>query len=476
MRLALGHRSVRGLILLLVGLLTLWSVAGFLLSRQLTSRQATTVGAALASVQAIVATAFEDVRREAWLLSQDPAVVEGTNRSDWATLARGAGPRMQALTRERFADLLLIVDATGTPLVQVPVARPVLVPAMARPRETVARLAVVDERLYVLGIAPLPSGMVVVGRRFEALEASLARLPTRAALVVVSGDRALGSTLAGAPTQGWEAVVRAGEMSIKGESWTLRPVAEAGGSLWVLVSERDHHGESWRLWFWWAVSLCGAVAAAVGVVVVGMVWGRSSAPTDGEARKGSLFRNARASELAQPLKVTNTGEGTLQAVVSVSGAPTVPEPAAEKGFKIERLYYTLEGKPADPAKAKQNDRFAVVLKITEPQPRFGRVIVADYLPAGFEIDNPRLVSSGDTGTLSWIEDAQEPANAEFRDDRFSAAFDRKSSDASVFTVAYVVRAVSPGRYMLPQAYVEDMYRPDRFGRTGSGTIEITAAR
>ena len=299
MRLALGHRSVRGLILLLVGLLTLWSVAGFLLSRQLASRQATTVGAALASVQAIVATAFEDVRREAWLLSQDPAVVEGTNRSDWATLARGAGPRMQALTRERFADLLLIVDATGTPLVQVPVTRPVLVPAMARPRETVARLAVVDERLYVLGIAPLPSGMVVVGRRFEALEASLARLPTRAALVVVSGDRALGSTLAGAPTQGWEAVVRAGEMSIKGESWTLRPVAEAGGGLWVLVSEREHHGESRRLWFWWAVSLCGAVAAAVGVVVVGMVGGRSSAPTDVEARKG-LPREAPSRELRGP--------------------------------------------------------------------------------------------------------------------------------------------------------------------------------
>ena len=57
-------------------------------------------------------------------------------------------------------------------------------------------------------------------------------------------------------------------------------------------------------------------------------------------------------------------------------------------------------------------------------------------------------------------------NAEFRDDRFSAAFERKSDDPAVFTVAYVVRAVSPGRYVLPQAYVEDMYRPDRFGRTG----------
>ncbi|HEY4819500.1 MAG TPA: alpha-2-macroglobulin, partial [Xanthobacteraceae bacterium] len=196
----------------------------------------------------------------------------------------------------------------------------------------------------------------------------------------------------------------------------------------------------------------------------------------GEKTQGALNRNLRPSELAQPLKVTNTGDGAVQAVVTVSGAPVVPEPAAENGFKIERKYYTLAGKPADPSKAKQNDRFAVVLKITEPQPQFARLIVADYLPAGFEIDNPRLVSSGDTGTLAWIEDAQEPVNAEFRDDRFSAAFDRKSGGPSVFTVAYVVRAVSPGRYVHPQAYVEDMYRPDRFGRTATGTVEVTAAK
>jgi alpha-2-macroglobulin len=196
----------------------------------------------------------------------------------------------------------------------------------------------------------------------------------------------------------------------------------------------------------------------------------------GEKTRGAFNRNLRASELAQPLKITNTGDGAVQAVVTVSGAPLVPEPATEKGFKIERKYYTLDGKPVDAGKAKQNDRYAVVLKITEPQPQFGRIIVADYLPAGFEIDNPRLVSSGDTGTLAWIEDAQEPVNAEFRDDRFSAAFERKSDDPSVFTVAYVVRAVSPGRYVHPQAYVEDMYRPDRFGRTATGTLEVTAAK
>jgi alpha-2-macroglobulin len=196
----------------------------------------------------------------------------------------------------------------------------------------------------------------------------------------------------------------------------------------------------------------------------------------GETREGTLNRRFRPTDLQAPVRVSNLSEGTLQAVVTVSGAPLVAEPAAEKGFKIERLYYTLDGKPADPAKAKQNQRFAVVLKITEPKPQWGRVMVADYLPAGFEIENPHLVSSGDTGTLGWIENGVEPANAEFRDDRFSAAFDRHSGDPAVFTVAYVVRAVSPGRYVLPQALVEDMYRPERFGRTGTGTIEVMAAK
>jgi alpha-2-macroglobulin len=198
---------------------------------------------------------------------------------------------------------------------------------------------------------------------------------------------------------------------------------------------------------------------------------------DGQPIKTALYRSYRASEMAtKPLKITNTGDAPVQAVVSVSGSPVTPEPAAANGFKIERNYFTLDGKPADVAKAKQNDRFAVVLKITEAKPEFGHVMVSDYLPAGFEIDNPQLVSSGDTGTLDWIEDGLEPENTEFRDDRFTAALDRAADAKSVFTVAYVVRAVSPGKYVLPQAYVEDMYNPSRYGRTGTGTVEVRAAK
>jgi alpha-2-macroglobulin len=204
--------------------------------------------------------------------------------------------------------------------------------------------------------------------------------------------------------------------------------------------------------------------------------GNVSLDVGGEATQRPLYRTIRAGDLREPLRVTNTGQDEVKAVVTVNGAPLTPEPAAENGFKIERLTYTLDGEPVDAAQVKQNSRLVVVLKITEAQPQFGRVMIADYLPAGFEIDNPHLVSSGDTGTLSWITDAQEPVNSEFRDDRFSAAFERKAGDPPVFTVAYVVRAVAPGKYVRPQASVEDMYRPDRFGRGASGSVEVTVGK
>ena len=198
---------------------------------------------------------------------------------------------------------------------------------------------------------------------------------------------------------------------------------------------------------------------------------------DGSPAKAAVYRSYKADAMAgKPVKVTNTGDAPVQAVVSVSGSPVTPEPAASNGFKIERNYFTLDGKPADVSKAKQNDRFAVVLKITEAKPEYGHIMVADYLPAGLEIDNPHLVSSGDSGTLDWIEDGEEPEHTEFRDDRFTAAIDRASNDKSVFTVAYIVRAVSPGKYVLPQAYVEDMYNPSRYGRSGTGTVEVRPAK
>jgi uncharacterized protein YfaS (alpha-2-macroglobulin family) len=217
----------------------------------------------------------------------------------------------------------------------------------------------------------------------------------------------------------------------------------------------------------WLLLAASAIAKDSSAITLGV---------NGAAVKAPLYRTVRAGDLKEALRVTNTGDSEVKAVVTVTGAPLSPEPAAESGFKIERQTFTLDGDPVDPAQVKQNTRLVVLLKITEAQPQFGRVIVADYLPAGFEIDNPHLVSSGDTGTLSWIEDAADPVSTEFRDDRFAAAFERKKGDAAVFSVAYVARAVSPGKYVRPQASVEDMYRPERFGRTASDKVEVVAGK
>jgi uncharacterized protein YfaS (alpha-2-macroglobulin family) len=39
-----------------------------------------------------------------------------------------------------------------------------------------------------------------------------------------------------------------------------------------------------------------------------------------------------------------------------------------------------------------------------------------------------------------------------------------------------VRAVTPGKYVHPPAAAEDMYVPERFGRTAFGTVEVVPSR
>jgi uncharacterized protein YfaS (alpha-2-macroglobulin family) len=197
---------------------------------------------------------------------------------------------------------------------------------------------------------------------------------------------------------------------------------------------------------------------------------------DGTPHKGALYRNFRPDALAGAgVTVTNNGQTPLNMVVSVAGNPATPEPSASQGYQIERTYYRLDGTQVDPATVRQNDRLVVVLKVTETEAAFARLLLTDYLPAGFEIDNPNLVDSGSLAGLPWLKRDVEPTHTEYRDDRFVAAFDRDGSDAAFFTVAYMVRAVSPGRYVHPPALIEDMYRPERFGRTDFGAVVVAPA-
>jgi GAF domain-containing protein/CheY-like chemotaxis protein len=267
-KLGLGRRSARRLLLVVFGLLMLWAVAGVVVAGRVVARYDTAVTASLAAVHELVALALEDVRREAWLLAHDPAISEGMAQSDWATLVSGALPKILALQQERLADLLLIMDASGVPLIQMPPAKQSLVPAVARPAEAVTQVALVGERPYVLGVAPTPAGMVVVGKSFDALEPAVASLPSRTALVAVADDRVLGTTLPGAPKAGWKDALRTGQIAIGGETWLARPLGEGGESFWTLLPAREHRAPARRLWLWWAISLAAALAGAVGIAAV----------------------------------------------------------------------------------------------------------------------------------------------------------------------------------------------------------------
>ncbi len=193
---------------------------------------------------------------------------------------------------------------------------------------------------------------------------------------------------------------------------------------------------------------------------------------DGAAHQGAFARRLDGMEVtAAPLTIVNSGSEPVDAILTVSAAPEQPLPAGGEGFSIERAYYTLAGEPANVFDATQNERYVVVLKVREFNDWPSRILVSDLLPAGFEIDNPRLVDTAALSNFDWLPQP-DAVHTEFRDDRFIAAFDRASGSDRDINLAYVVRAVTPGVYTHPAATVEDMYRPQLSARTASGMMEV----
>jgi uncharacterized protein YfaS (alpha-2-macroglobulin family) len=179
------------------------------------------------------------------------------------------------------------------------------------------------------------------------------------------------------------------------------------------------------------------------------------------------------------LIVQNKGHDAVPASVLVTGEGLQPEPSAESGFKIERKTYAPDGREIPFDKLKQNDRVVVVLKVTEIEPKLGQVIVEDRLPAGFDIENPALLKGTDLKSFSWLPSTYSPVFTAFRDDRFAAAYSLEDAGRKIpaqMTMAYVMRAVTPGVYTHAGARVEDMYRPGRFARTSGAKVEIAAAQ
>lgn len=181
------------------------------------------------------------------------------------------------------------------------------------------------------------------------------------------------------------------------------------------------------------------------------------------------------------------GDTPLFRTVLVTGAPSAPPPAASSKLSVEKQFYALGGEQMKLDQIRQGERVVVALTITPEERRVNPVIVADLLPAGFEIEailrpaDGRLVEydwrTGEdqvrAGAFGFLGEIARPQSSQSQDDRFVAAIDVTENPV---TLAYVVRAVTPGSFAIPGVVAEDMYRPDVFARSAPGRVAVLAAQ
>jgi uncharacterized protein YfaS (alpha-2-macroglobulin family) len=137
-------------------------------------------------------------------------------------------------------------------------------------------------------------------------------------------------------------------------------------------------------------------------------------------------------------------------------------------LKVRRSYYNREGKAIAGNTFKQND--LVVIKITLTKQYKGKVnniVITDMLPAGLEIENPRL---SEVPGMEWVKDNTTPEYIDFRDDRINLFTSIGDYDQHFY---YMVRAVSPGTYKQGPVQADAMYNGALHSYYGAGTIKVT---
>jgi GAF domain-containing protein len=310
--------------------------------RQLERTRAAAVARTVDAVTALVADYQDSLRRETVLLARDPVVIEGTAKGDWAILARGASPRVLAVTRDGLADFITIRDARGTPLVQVPASPPPSLPGAPAVPEPVLTLRLVGGQPYFLVTAPVQSpagreppggpGTVVAGRRLEGLSSALDRLLARPAVIFVAGDRLLAASRSDLPASGWSRAATVGATHAGGEAFAVRRLAEPvvtspDGSLWVVLSVQEFARAEHRLLLeFLALLVAGAVVLAAVVLAFLPARGRprpmlaSGPPLDSpheavERRNRELEAlNAVFSTMSRGSDLATTASETLEVV------------------------------------------------------------------------------------------------------------------------------------------------------------------
>lgn len=179
------------------------------------------------------------------------------------------------------------------------------------------------------------------------------------------------------------------------------------------------------------------------------------------------YRSLSADNFQQGIRVT--AKEPLYVALSVDGYPnTVPAPDSDP-IEIQRGWYSLDGKKVAPDGVKAGALLLTHLMVSSNSD-INDALVADLLPAGFEIENTNLSNNESLEGLQ-LEGMDKPVlellgsselrTQEFRDDRYVAALPLRAKMRH--HLFYLVRVVSAGRFAVPPPYAEDMYRPELNG-------------
>ncbi|MDR2364974.1 MAG: alpha-2-macroglobulin family protein [Zoogloeaceae bacterium] len=208
----------------------------------------------------------------------------------------------------------------------------------------------------------------------------------------------------------------------------------------------------------------------------GLKWTGGSGNEETVTHTGSLTRGVSVAEVNDGFRVDNPGDANLYLELALEGHP-VKMPAARRDIVgLERSLFDASGNPLGNRSLRVGESLLVRLKITT-RSHIRNALLVDYIPAGLEIENLNIVQG--EGMESINVEGTNPANAmlhpaiehvEFRDDRFVAAL-KLSQDMQLF---YRVQVVTPGHYVFPPTYLEDMYRPNVYGLSeGQRTLTVT---
>jgi len=181
----------------------------------------------------------------------------------------------------------------------------------------------------------------------------------------------------------------------------------------------------------------------------------------------------RASEYKQlTLDVPAQAAGTWLVISSEGVRPGTDYKVGGNGLSISRTYRDLGGAPVDLAggTVKLGDLVFVEIEVANTSTLWTQnIAVVDRLPAGFEVENPRL---GRATKAEWIKDEEQwtPDFMNLRDDRLEA-FGTLPGRATK-KIVYTVRAVTSGRFSVPPAEAEAMYDPTLWARDKGGIVVI----